>query len=415
MTPAARIQEAIAILEALDETQRPADRFIRDWFRKRRYAGSKDRASVAERVFSVLRHRASLAWRMQSDSPRALLIAALLEEDVAPAEIYGLFSGDGHAPDKLNADERAAINTPPRSAPPLPVMCEFPAWLERELSRAFGEDLEREMTAFNERAAIDLRVNTLKAERDHVLGELLEAGFEAAASRYVPDGIRIAPGPRAAALQRHALYRSGAFEFQDEAAQIAVVLASAKSGMNVLDCAAGAGGKSLALAAAMENKGRIVACDIRAAALAELRERASRAGASIIVTQEKPPPEEFDLVFLDAPCSGSGTWRRQPELKWRLTQERLDTLTRTQDALLAEAATHVKAGGRLVYATCSILPSENEDRATRLGHPFRAVAANAMWPKENGELPPSLGAVFHASPFKTATDGFFTAIFERTS
>lgn len=416
MTPAARIEAAIEILEALETTARPADRFIRDWFRARRYAGSKDRAAIAQRVFSVYRHRATLSRRMDSTAPRALLIASLLAEGSTEAEIASLFSGEGHAPLRLSEAERRAISMPARGDPPAWVRGEFPEFLEPELRRAFGATLIDEMIAFTARASIDLRVNTLKTSRGDVLARLKDDGFGAQPTPYAPQGIRIPAGPATAALSRHALFLSGSFEFQDEAAQIAVQLCAAHAGMHVLDLAAGAGGKSLGLAAEMANKGEIVASDVRPAALDELRERAARAGATIIKTASPPPNEKFDIVLLDAPCTGSGTWRRQPELKWRLVPERVAALIASQDVLLNEAASRVRIGGRLVYATCSILPSENEDRVATLSPDrFRLVPASEIWATTRAEPAPASAKFFHATPLKTGTDGFFTAIFERTS
>jgi 16S rRNA (cytosine967-C5)-methyltransferase len=297
------------------------------------------------------------------------------------------------------------------------VVGEYPLWLEPELVRAFGNDVAREMAALIPRAPVDLRVNTLKAGREEVMAALKADGIESAPTPYAPHGIRIAqevPG-----LSRSPLFESGAFEFQDEAAQIASVLCNAAPGERVLDLAAGAGGKSLALAAAMQNRGEILACDLRGEALLELEMRASRAGASIVRTMplEQPRLEgAFDLVLVDAPCSGSGTWRRQPELRWRLTQARLAELTGVQDRLLDQAARLVAPGGRLVYATCSILPVENRDRAeafTTSQPAFAALDLRENWPKTGAAMPPGLGADFRASPCLTGTDGFYCAGFRR--
>lgn len=397
MTPAARLQMAIDILDGLNGTGQPADRYLKDWFRARRFAGSKDRRDIAERVFQIFRHRAGLAHRMGSDAPRALAIAALLAEGGDP-EV--LFTG-GYGPKPLTDAERAAIEAAPPDAP-LWVRGEFPAFLESELTRAFGDALLAEMAAFQNRAPVDLRVNTLKAARDDVLAALTADGI-ACEALPTANALRCPPGT---ALNKHALYESGAFEIQDEAAQIACALAGANPAMRVLDLAAGAGGKSLALAAAMENRGEIIASDIRGEALAELERRAERAGASIIRAQllGVPPdyaalPGPFELVFVDAPCSGSGTWRRQPELKWRLTPEKLAGLTGLQDRLMAQAGRLTAGGGRLIYATCSILPCENQDRVeTFLGQN-----------PDFGRLAPD----FHASPARTGTDGFYAAVLGR--
>jgi len=288
----------------------------------------------------------------------------------------------------------------PPPAPPS-VAGEYPPWLEEELTRAFAEKLQTEMAAFQTRAPVDLRVNTLKARRADVIAQLRADNFTCEISADLADAIRCPPGVN---LTAHPLFLSGAFEIQDWAAQRAVALSDARPGMRVLDLAAGAGGKSLGLAAAMQNRGSILAFDDKPERLAPLAERAARAGASLItIAQTRGGPlwgnGRFDLVFLDVPCSGSGTWRRQPELKWRLTPERLTELCGIQDWLSADAARHTAPGGKLVYATCSILPRENQDRVEMFlsAHPmFRRAAPD-----------------FHASPASTASDGFYTAFLTR--
>jgi 16S rRNA (cytosine967-C5)-methyltransferase len=411
MTPSARIQAAIEILEGLGATALPADRFIRDWFRMRRYAGSKDRAGVAERVFTVLRHRASLAWRMQSDAPRALVIGSVLVED---GNIDALFDGVGYGPKPLSDDERASVLVPPQGEKPLSAQGEFPAFLEAELMRSLGDTLLGEMKAMQARAPVDLRVNTLKATRNEVLAILRGEGFEAEPAPYAPLGIRIPAREGLAPLRRHAAFENGSFEFQDEAAQIAVALCGAKPGSRILDLAAGAGGKALALAADMNNTGEILCCDIDAGRLLQIEARAARAGVSIIATQTidgAPGEGEFDAVFVDAPCSGSGSWRRSPEQKWRLTPARLCELAGLQDKLLEQGAARVRPGGRLIYATCSLLACENEDHIARFlaNHPgFAVQSAAATW--REAANPPGMADFFRATPATTGTDGFFAAI-----
>jgi 16S rRNA (cytosine967-C5)-methyltransferase len=417
MTPAARVQAAIDILAGLEQTQQPADRYLKDFFRARRYAGSKDRRAISERVFDILRHHARFAHRMGDADPRALAIASVLAEE---ANIESLFTG-GYGPAPLTEAERAAIAATPAPMPPH-VAGEYPQWLAPSLSRAFGGALAEEMAALQARAPVDLRVNTLKASRPNVLAGLKAEGFAPAVTPYSPVGLRIPPGEGSAALARSPLFLSGALEFQDEAAQIASLLAGARPGMRVLDLTAGAGGKALAMAAAMNNQGAILAFDHNPRRLAPLADRAERAGATCIALAEgRDDPlwgdGTFDLVFLDAPCSGSGTWRRQPELRRRLTPARLAELTGIQDALLDEAARHVVEreagpGGRLVYATCSLLPQENEDRvaAFLLRNPgFRRLEAASAW---EGRIP-GLSQDFRASPARTGTDGFYCALLER--
>ena len=247
MTPAARLQMAIEILEGLSATFQPTDRFLKAWFRTRRFAGSKDRRAIAEQVFSVQRSRARLAHRMGNDSPRALIIASL-----PPEEIDTLFTG-GYGPAPLTDEERGILATPGRPAPRW-VEGEYPQWLDAELRRAFGDRVLEEMQAFIPRAPTDLRVNTLKTTRDALLAALEADGIAAQPTPYASHGIRVTGD--ATNLSKSALFESGAFEFQDEAAQIAADLAEARPGMRVLDLAAGAGGKSLAFAAAMQKQRR---------------------------------------------------------------------------------------------------------------------------------------------------------------
>jgi 16S rRNA (cytosine967-C5)-methyltransferase len=405
MTPAARLQMAIEILEGLEKTTQPTDRFLKSWFRIRRFAGSKDRRAIAEQVFSVQRRRAHLAHRMGSNTPRALVIALLVEcgEDIA-----ALFGG-GYGPAPLGDAERDTIAAVPPPAPDR-VQGEYPEWLEGELVRAFGDRLLEEMTAFIGRAPTDIRVNSLKAERGQVMADLNGQGIACAPTPHAPYGIRI--GGDAVTLSKSALFESGAFEFQDEAAQIASELCGVRPGMRVLDLAAGAGGKTLALAASMQNQGEIVACDVRGEALFELEKRALRAGATIIKTlplDHAQPSGQFDIVLVDAPCSGTGTWRRQPELRWRLSPAWLADLMQVQDRLLDQAAALVRPGGRLFYATCSILGCENQDRLTAFHarHPgFGPLNLVENWP---GKPIPGLDQDFRASPATTGTDGFYCA------
>ncbi|HEY6577837.1 MAG TPA: RsmB/NOP family class I SAM-dependent RNA methyltransferase, partial [Rhizomicrobium sp.] len=258
------------------------------------------------------------------------------------------------------------------------------------------------------------RANTLKSSRDGVLAELRGDGFAAEATPHAPHGIRIARHEGASALSRTRAYLDGRFEFQDEAAQIASLLCAANPGETILDLAAGAGGKALALAAAMDNRGLIVARDNDATRLAQLAPRATRAGVGII-REGEPEENAFDAVLVDAPCSGSGAWRRQPEQKWRLTPERLREWRDTQDQLLDEAAQAARR--RIVYATCSIFACENEDRISAFlsRHPeFHIRPAAAIWRDATGAAPPpGMGELFKATPGATGTDGFFTAVLLR--
>jgi 16S rRNA (cytosine967-C5)-methyltransferase len=418
MTPSARIQTAIEILDGLAKTGQAADRFVRDWFCARRYAGSKDRASVSKRVYDALRHRSMYAWRMGEET-RSLVLASLLAEGQTPGAIDGLFSGQSYAPAPLTDDERKRLASPPEGEPPAHVKGEYPEWLEPELKRAFGEALASEMRAMLPRAPVDLRVNTLRAHRDDMLVGLQSLNIKAERTPYAPDGLRIASAEGLGALQHTQFFETGAFEFQDEGSQIASLLCAAKPGDSVLDLCAGGGGKSLALAAAMQNKGEILAFDTDPARLKEVRPRARRAGASIVsVAENRGGPKwgngKFDIVLVDAPCSGSGTWRRSPDLKWRLTPEQLKERIALQSWLIEDGARHTRPGGRLAYVTCSRLPCENEDVIAAFltrNSAFRIVPAAAVWRSvTRSEPPPGMGENFRASPLKCATDGFFVCI-----
>jgi 16S rRNA (cytosine967-C5)-methyltransferase len=399
MTPAARLQAAIDVLTALETTAAPADRVLRDYFRARRYAGSKDRAAVAERVFDCFRHAYSYAWRMNSASPRARVIASVAAEGANPA---AFFTGASYAPAILTEEESAALAAPLRE-PALNVQGEFPEWLQPDLDKAFGEDLPAEMAAMQTRAPVDIRVNTLKTTRQALISALASDGFEAVIASHAATGLRL-DGAKTSKLSASPLFAAGYFEFQDEAAQICAALCDAKPGMRVLDYAAGAGGKALALAATMNNTGEIIAHDIDAGRLAMVGPRAERAGVTIISTTTSVPTSQYDLVLLDAPCSGTGTWRRQPELRVRFTPERLGELVALQAKLIEEASRFVAPGGRFVYATCSILPRENDEQiAAFLGSRPDFMPLSAADP------------YFHATPRRTQTDGFFTAVLRRTT
>jgi 16S rRNA (cytosine967-C5)-methyltransferase len=319
------------------------------------------------------------------------------------SDIQALCSDGAHALGAMTAHERERLEAPRRSNDPW-VRLNYPAWLHDELSGALGETLDREMTALNARAPLDLRVNTLKARREDVLDELCAAGFQAAARPSTPTAIRLEPGADAKATALPA-YREGRIEIQDEASQRAVLLAGARPGDTVIDLAAGSGGKALALAAVMENRGRLFACDVEPWRLRKMEPRIARAGAAVEIVGDPyggaitaAAGEGADLVFVDAPCSSSGTWRRNPEAKWTLDPARLSIYRAAQAKLLDRAAELVKLGGRIAYAVCSLLPSEGDAQ-------IRALTARraGLQAADTRTL----------SPARDSTDGFFVALIER--
>lgn len=388
MTPAARVQAAIELLDGIIDAARregaPADRLVAEWARSHRFAGSKDRRAVRELVFRAIR-----ACGEVPASGRAALLA-IAREDNAIGE---LFDGSPYGPAPLAEGE-------PVAAPGL-----APAWLI-EAFAASGVD-EAEVAALLKRAPLDLRVNTLKADRATI--GLPEPGEPLAA----PQGLRF---PAGTLVEQWEAWRDGLVEVQDHGSQLACLAAGVRPGETAIDLCAGAGGKTLALAAAMENRGRLIACDVDRARLAKLAPRAARAGAGMIETRLLDPGRELgalgdvagqaDLVLVDAPCSGTGTWRRKPEAKWRLTPERLARFAATQDRLLDLAARLVRPGGRIVYITCSLLDAEGRDRIDAL-----LTRDKRLKPLEiTLPLGAAHGQGLRLAPSRDGTDGFFVAM-----
>jgi len=376
MHPSARITAAIEVLEDLDCRRRPASDALKDWGLTHRFAGSKDRAGIASLVYDALRRRASALYMMQADTRRAQVIGALaLARDLSAEEIAAHFSGIGHAPPPLSDDERQRLDSADLSGAPDWVLGDYPEWLAPHFARAFGEGTSgpgpiAEGRALAARAPLDLRVNALKATRPEMLAELAPLGAQTC--RYAPLGLRIPQGAsgRGAALDAEPAYAQGMIEIQDEGSQLAAALGRAAPGETVLDLCAGGGGKTLALAGDMDNRGQIFATDSDGRRLTPIFPRLERAGAKNVVVRAprgKADPvadlaARCDLVLVDAPCTGLGTWRRNPDAKWRTRPGALEQRQQAQDEVLTRAARYVKPGGRLLYVTCSLLCEENEDR-----------------------------------------------------
>jgi 16S rRNA (cytosine967-C5)-methyltransferase len=422
MTPAARLAAAGELVAAVTEGSAAADRQIDAWFRRRRFAGSGDRRAITALVYETLRRQGELRWRLGGEAtPRLLAFAA---SGLAAGEIEAACSGGGYAPAPLSPAERAALSRlerAPAAQAPDWARGNFPAWLEPALRKRFGDGLAAQAAALNRRAAVDLRVNTLKADRDAVLRQFADTGITAAPTPYSPVGVRLAGRER---LGSHPLLAQGLVEPQDEAAQVAGLLVGAQPGGLVVDYCAGAGGKSLGMAAAMKNRGRIVALDRDAGRLAKLAPRARRAKANIVQTHVVADADPWlaryagkaDRVLVDAPCSGSGTWRRNPEAAWRLTPEILARHLAQQAKLLDGAAALLKPGGRLAYATCSLLPDEDEGQVeaflARHGD-FAPLDVRAVWTETIGGACPFAGPYAVFTPLDHGTDGFFVAVLER--
>ena len=424
MTPAARLEAAIALLEAIEATPaRPADAVANDFFRERRFIGSGDRRAVSERVWRVLRTRRRLSWWVPKATPRLLVAASLLTEGWTLAGVAETFSGGRFAPSGLERNEYNALrrvegHTPEHPEMPEPVRLELPDWLYPRLQAQYGDRLAAEMAALSEPAPLDLQVNLLKGTREQALAALAAEGWEARPTPFSPWGLRIAgrqpvtSGPA---------FHSGLVEIQDEGSQLVAALTGAAPGMRVVDWCAGAGGKTLALAAMMGNRGQIFACDVSAARLDGAVRRLRRAGANNVERHLVAPGDKwakrragtFDRVLVDAPCTGTGTWRRNPDARHRLSEQDLLELTRKQSSILDTARALVRVGGRLVYATCSLLQEENEGQVSGflVRHPaFAVVPLARAWPFAEPALP---GESLSLSPARHGTDGFFAAVLER--
>lgn len=431
MKPGGRIQAAAEVLEDVLSRHQPAANALQDWGRRHRFAGSGDRAAIGTIVYDALRRRSSFAWRMGSGAPRALAIAAAPRAlGLTVADVIAVCDGSAHAPAPLDEDERTRLARDTLSDAPPHVAADIPEWLMEAFARAFGDRAAAEGQAMAERAPIDLRVNTLKATREKVLSAL--ARYDAAPTWLSPSGLRI-PAPEGPAKSPHveaeAAHGKGWFEVQDEGSQIAALLSGAKPRQQVLDLCAGAGGKTLALSALMQNSGQIYAYDSDKTQLRPIFERLQRAGArnvQVLDAGDQAALEalgaRFDTVLVDAPCTGSGTWRRKPDAKWRLKPEALAARQAEQRNALSTAAGLVKPGGRLTYVTCSVLPAENSDQVAWFCEAFPGFASISVaeaWEDAIGGPPPASAdgseTALLLTPASHGTDGFFIASLKRTS
>ncbi|HZZ69462.1 MAG TPA: RsmB/NOP family class I SAM-dependent RNA methyltransferase [Phenylobacterium sp.] len=423
MRDAGRLAAAIEVLTQIEERHRPVRMALKNWGESARYAGSKDRAFVSGLVLDVLRRRRSLGWRMGDESLRAAALGALKFAWDWPLERVAEAAGEEpHGPGALSEAERAALHTPRdlADAPP-PVRGDYPDWLDAAFARAFGEGRAQEGAALSERAPVDLRVNLLKSDPARTLKAL--ASLAAEPVDLLATALRMPaldPMTRSGAVETIPQFSKGWFEVQDLGSQIAANAAGEVKGKQVLDLCAGGGGKTLALAGAMGNTGQIYAYDSDARRLADTIRRGDRAGVRNLQIRSPVNPEplkglegKMDVVFIDAPCSGTGSWRRHPDTKWRLTPETLERRLADQDAVLDAGAGFVKSGGRMVYVTCSVLPEEDEDRVSAFlaRTPGFALASATADPKLTRYL--TADGFLRLTPHTSGTDGFFIAVLEK--
>jgi 16S rRNA (cytosine967-C5)-methyltransferase len=417
-----RLSAAIDVLTDVETRKRPVSEALKAWGLNNRFAGAGDRAAIGNLVYDALRRRASHAAIMGSDSPRALVLAVAVRDwHEDPAALSDSFAADNHAPEPLTDEEIARLVGQVPDTTPGHVLADVPEWLGPSLQRAFDDNWIAEGQAMAGRPSLDLRTNVLKAQRERVLKSL--ARFEPAETTISPLGVTMPAGPRDARTPNVTTdegYLKGWFEVQDQGSQIVSLLAQAQPGEQVLDLCAGAGGKTLALAGTMGNKGQIFAYDSDRNRLAPIYDRLKRNGARNV--QVRAPHDgalddlvgKMDRVLIDAPCTGTGTWRRRPDTKWKLTPELLAQRVSEQRAVLAQAQRFLKPGGTLVYITCSILPEENDDQiasfcAAYSG--FSPVSPNEMWQAAFGTEPPqgttTQGSGIVLTPRLTGTDGFY--------
>ena len=429
MRPGARLKAAAEVLEDILERHRPAGLALADWGKSNRFAGSGDRSAIGTLVYDALRRRNSIAAQMGADTPRALALGAAPRAfGVTAAEVAALADGSEHAFSPLTEEETARLGRPLPADAPASVAGDIPDWLVPSFERAFGAGAAEEGAALSARAPVDLRVNTLKATREKVLKALERHG--AVPTPLSPQGVRV-PAPEGAArspgLEAETAHGRGWFEVQDEGSQVAALLAGAAPRLQILDLCAGAGGKTLALAAGMQNTGQIYAYDADRRQLRPIFERLKRAGVRNVQVMEAGEEAallalgpRFDVVLVDAPCTGSGTWRRKPDSKWRLKPANIPERQAEQRGVLALGARLVRPGGTLVYVTCSVLPEENGDQVAAFlaEHPDFALQpyAEAWRARLGGEPPRSADErddSLQLTPLRHGTDGFFIALMRR--
>lgn len=411
MTPAGKLQSVIELIEVItSQLQKPADVVMQSYFRNRRYIGSSDRRTIGDEVYEVLRNCQGLKASLSINSARLLVFShCILDKQQSLSEIQQLCT-DGYGPSPLSYDEQHILSDLKPYNP-----FTIPQWLEEYLK---DQNLVKSL---HTKAPVDIRINSLKNNRNAVLDKLALEGFDVIATPLSPLGVRF--GKRQP-LHTHELWKNGTLEIQDEASQIVGLLCNALPGMQILDYCAGAGGKSLGLAATMQNKGNLILSDIHSHRLQRAKERLRRAGVTnyqlknIIEDSSwfKRQHNRFDLVLVDAPCTGTGTWRRNPDLKNRLTPTDILELVQLQQKILEQAQQFVKPGGRLAYVTCSVLDVENNQQVDWFlskAPAFKLIPISEVWHKIINTPCPFTTKTAQFTPYIHETDGFFISIFER--
>jgi 16S rRNA (cytosine967-C5)-methyltransferase len=431
MNPAARVAAAIDVLGEIEARPRPAADVLKDWGLSHRFAGSGDRAAIAGLIYDALRRKSSSAFLMNDPSARGVVIGMLRRErNLDGATIAALFDGSRYAPSPLSDSEKAALAANALPSAPAYVEGDYPEWLDPYFARVFGDGRTQEGAALASRAPLDLRVNTLVATPDEMTPRLKHLGAEPGPWSPVGLRIRLSADAKSPAIHAEPAFLKGQIEIQDEGSQLAALLAEAKPGEQVVDLCAGAGGKTLALAAAMENRGQIYATDLDKRRLVPIHDRIARAGARNIQVRTPRGSDDVmgdlaaraDLVLVDAPCTGTGAWRRNPDAKWRMRPGALAERIKQLDAVLDRASGLVKPGGRVAYVTCSVLAEENSDRVavflarhTDFSVEKLSDAVNVLGERaylfSRAVLMSGEGLLM--TPRRTGTDGFFVSVLRR--
>jgi 16S rRNA (cytosine967-C5)-methyltransferase len=427
MKPASRINSTIEILDSTHRARVPLDKCVGDYMRVRRYIGAKDRSNIAERVYDMTRAHARIGWwldqtKAEDNARNRVLAWVALGEGADEKRIGELFDGTQYAPDTLNETERDFVKqligkSLTHEDMPDSVRVECPPEHEEKLKALFGDQFQDEMLAMLNTAPLDLRINMFTADKEKVIGSLKKDGVEVTETPLSPWGLRCL---KKSYISRTKAFTKGWIDIQDEGSQLIAWLCDAKPGMQVLDYCAGGGGKTLALGAAMQRKGRIVAADIDGRRLEKGRNRYKKASIADIVEIRafsderhrkwfKRQKETFDIVLVDAPCSGAGTWRRNPDMRWQNYGPDLEELGALQSEIMDKACKAVKKGGKFVYATCSLLPEENEEQV----HAF--LERNPEFEIMPIDEKTGIGSPFmRLTPLRHQTDGFFAAVLRKT-
>jgi 16S rRNA (cytosine967-C5)-methyltransferase len=422
-----RIAAAVEVLDDMAKRHRPAADALKDWGLSHRFAGSGDRSAIGNLVYDVLRRKLSLGWCMGSDEHAALVCAALLGGwGETAVSIRTKLADDRFAPALPQVEE---FDWARLADAPTHVQADIPEWSQSRFASQFGASLIEEGRALSERPPVDLRANRLLSSREKVLAQLPE-NIGAIPSNYSTDGIRIPSGPadyRQPNVQAEPAFQKGEFEIQDEGSQLAALMTGVKAGEAVLDYCAGGGGKTLALASLIDNKGQIHATDSDKTRLAPIFDRLKRAQTRNVQVHAAKSDltaleGAMDCVLIDAPCTGAGTWRRRPDAKWRLSARQLEQRMGEQAAILETAAKYVKPGGRLVYVTCSLFDEENGARAeafvagnAAFHFSDHAKRASALWPAIGTGAALIRSSGITLTPSLTGTDGFFVSVMEKAS